>query len=140
ACQDQVQPDVHRRGAFGLGDPPPLGKGRGGATSNRALPSAADARITTRTARPTTYVLVSVAPKPAAALVVARIGHDVLAMTTISKASRAAVTAAPTIHSRLKGSWVDSSPAVWRSRPTRSAALTVVKTSSWAANNRKGAI
>src|SRR5207245_3219524 len=127
--QHQVEPDVHR----------PLGRAVVGAASSSPPPSAAQARITTRTASPTTYVYASVAPNPAPGLT-GRTGQDVVARITTSKARTAAATAVPTIHSRLKGSWVDSSPVVRRNTPTSSAALTVVKTRSWTANNRKGAI
>src|SRR5205814_8249495 len=67
--QHQVEPDVHR----------PLDRARVGAASSSPPPSAAEARITARTASPTTYVLVSVAPNPAPALTVGRTGQDVVA-------------------------------------------------------------
>src|SRR5205814_556750 len=101
--QQLVKPDVHRRGPLPRIGPPPRREGRVGAASINPLPSAADARITTRTASPTTYFVPSASPTPGPAFPIRPIGHEVVASTTPSKASRAATTAAPMIQSRWSG-------------------------------------
>src|SRR2546428_426824 len=101
--QQLVKPDVHRRGPLPRIGPPSRREGSVGVARISPLPSAADARITTRTASPTTYFVPSASATPGPAFPSRPIGHEVVASTTTSKASRAATTAAPTIQSRRSG-------------------------------------